>query len=111
MTPESSPATIPNVFRRSYSFTCLLFILASVPFCRAQVQVTSTVIDKKTGAPITDVSAQEFHAEDDKSGRKIESVEFKTEPMDSMLLVDASLVGESVRPVVRYFIEQLQPKE
>lgn len=88
----------------------LLFLL-SVAACSAQTQIASTVIDKKTAQPVTGLSAADFQATEDKRDRHVESVEYTTEPLDAMLLLDASLVGEAVKPIANIFINQLQPKE
>jgi VWFA-related protein len=88
----------------------LLFLL-SVAACTAQTQIASTVIDKKTAQPATGLSAADFQASEDKKDRRVESVEYTTEPIDAMLLLDASLVGEAVKPIANIFINQLQPKE
>jgi Mg-chelatase subunit ChlD len=60
---------------------------------------------------VTGLQAVDFRATDDKTERRVESVEYTTEPIDAMLLLDASLVGEAVKPVANVFINQLQPKE
>lgn len=88
-----------------------VILLAGALGCAAQTQINSTVIDKKTAQPVTGLSAADFHATDDKTERRVESVEYTTEPIDAMLLLDASLVGEAVKPVANIFINQLQPKE
>lgn len=88
----------------------LLFLL-SVAICSAQTQIASTVIDKKTAQPVTGLSAADFQATEDKKDRHVESVEYTIEPIDAMLLLDASLVGEAVKPIANVFINQLQPKE
>ncbi len=77
----------------------------------AQTQIIATVVDKKTSEAVTGLTAQDFRATDDKAERKIESVDYTAEPMDSMLLVDASLMGEAVKPIANLFINQLQSKE
>lgn len=89
----------------------LLLFLLGVMGCAAQTQLVSTVIDKKTAQPVTGLSAADFRASDDKTERRVASVEYTTEPIDAMLLLDASLVGEAVKPVANIFINQLQPKE
>lgn len=89
----------------------ILLFLLSVLGCAAQTQIVSTVIDKKTAQPVTGLSAAEFRATEDKTERRVESVEYTTEPIDAMLLLDASLVGQAVKPIANVFISQLQPKE
>ena len=88
-----------------------LLVIAGALGCAAQTQINSTVIDKKTAQPVTGLTAADFRATEDKTERRVESVEYTTEPIDAMLLLDASLVGEAVRPIADTFINQLQPKE
>jgi VWFA-related protein len=95
-------------------FRCLtgaaaLFLYAAA--CSAQIQVVSSVIDKKTAQPVTGLTAQDFRATDDKAERQVQSVQYISEPIDGMLLLDASLMGEAVKPIATVFIDQLQPKE
>src|SRR5438552_3663218 len=74
-------------------------------------RLSVTVVDAKSGKPLTDLKADDFTVFEDKLVRKVESAEFKNEPVDIMFLLDTSLVGATVRPLAEELIEQLKPKE
>lgn len=84
--------------------------LCGVPLL-AQTRVIATVTNAKSGAPVTDLKTADFRAVDGKESRTIENVEFVKEPVDIMLLLDTSLVGEAVQPVASAVISQLEQKE
>ncbi|HOQ46290.1 MAG TPA: VWA domain-containing protein [Bryobacteraceae bacterium] len=70
-----------------------------------------TVIEQKSGKPVTDLKAEDFTVRDGRTQRRVEAAEFSQRTMDVMLLLDTSLVGEMVQPLAHNLIEQLQPKE
>src|SRR5438128_1005028 len=74
-------------------------------------RLSVTVVDAKSGKPLTDLKADDFTVFEDKLVRKVEAAEFKTEPVDIMFLLDTSLVGATVRPLAEDLIAQLKPKE
>ncbi len=86
---------------------CLMFAAAAPGATRALV----TVVDSKTGAPVTGLKAEDFAVWDDKTPRRVDAVEFGREPLDIMLLLDTSLVGEAVQSVAASLVSQLEPKE
>jgi VWFA-related protein len=88
----------------------LLAALAAIPLC-AENRLSVTVVDAKTGAPATDLKAEDFTLYEDKLARKASAAEFSTEPIDVMFLLDTSLVGEAVKPVAEDLIKRLKPKE
>ncbi len=88
----------------------LMLALASLPVLSA-TKVYVTVIEQKSGAPVKDLKAEDFTVLDDKTPRAVESAEFSDGVIDVMLLLDTSLVGESVRPLADDLIAQLKPKE
>jgi hypothetical protein len=75
------------------------------------IQLVVTVVEQKTGRPVTDVKAEEFTIYEDKLVRRVEGAEFGRKPVDVMLLVDTSLVGGIVQPLVTQFIGGLAEKE
>lgn len=89
----------------------LLALLLFVAPSWAATKLIVTVIDQKTGAPVVDLKAGEFTVLDDKQPRPVEAAEFAATPVDVMLLLDTSLVGEMVRPVADELIAQLEAKE
>ena len=70
-----------------------------------------TVIEQKTGKPVTDLKAGEFTVLDDRTPRQVEDAQFAQSPIDVMLLLDTSAIGEMVRPLANNLIDQLKPKE
>ena len=88
----------------------LLFALAAFAAPGA-TKVTVTVVEQKSGKPVTDLKAAEFTVTDDRTPRQVEDAAFSQGAIDVMLLLDTSLVGESVRPVADSLIAQLQEKE
>jgi VWFA-related protein len=89
----------------------LLVLLAAVLPAAASTKLLVTVIEPKSGKPVTDLKAAEFTVLDDKTPRTVEAAEYSEGGMDVMMLLDTSLVGEMVRPLADSLIEQLQPKE
>ncbi|MCC6858056.1 MAG: VWA domain-containing protein [Bryobacterales bacterium] len=88
----------------------LAILLAVLPAAGA-TKVLVTVVQQKSGQPVTDLKAADFTLLDDRTPRRVEAAEFVSDPLDVMLLVDTSVVGEMVQPVAQNLIEQLQPKE
>lgn len=70
-----------------------------------------TVLDQRSGRPLTDLQASEFRVLDDGNARAVQAVERSTGLLDVMMLLDASLVGAIVQPVAESLIEQLQSKD
>jgi VWFA-related protein len=79
--------------------------------CAAATKLLVTVIERKSGKPVTGLKAGDFTVLDDRSPRQVESAEYSSGLMDVMLLLDTSLVGGVVQPAAENLIAQLQPKE
>jgi VWFA-related protein len=88
----------------------VLAAILALPACPA-TKLLVTVIEQKSGRPVTDLKAGDFTVLDDRTPRRVEAAEFSQGVMDVMLLLDTSLLGETVQPVANNLIEQLQPKE
>jgi VWFA-related protein len=88
---------------------CLLGALLQPLFASTKVLVT--VVEQKSGRPVTGLKAEDFAVLDDKTPRQVESAEYTTAVLDVVLLLDTSLVGPAVQPVAEDLIAQLQPKE
>jgi VWFA-related protein len=88
----------------------LLIALGLLPLS-AENRLSVTVVDSKSGKPALGLKAEDFTLYEDKLARKITVAEFSTDPIDVMLLLDTSLVGETVKPVAEDLITRLQPKE
>ena len=82
--------------------------LAPLP---AATKLLVTVVEPKSGAPVSGLQAGDFSVLDDKTPRRVEQAEFSRDTLDIQLLVDTSLVGGAVRPLAEGFIGELQPKE
>lgn len=96
------------MWRSNWLSWCVLF--CALPICAAN-RLAVTVMDAKSGKPVTDLKAEEFTVFEDKLLRKVEAAEFTTEIVDVMFLLDTSLVGPMVRPLADDLIAQLQSKE
>ncbi len=79
--------------------------------CAAATKLLVTVVERKSGKPVTGLAARDFIVEDDRSLRQVESAEYSAGQMDVMLLLDTSLLGGVVQPIAENLITQLQPKE
>ncbi len=91
----------------------LRFLLALALLAPAfgSTKLLVTVIEQKSGKPLTDLKVADFSVFDDRTPRQVEAAEVSHSLMDVMLLLDTSLVGEMVRPVADSLIGQLEPKE
>ena len=70
-----------------------------------------TVVEQKSGKPVTGLKAGDVTFLDDKTPRQVESAEYSSSILDVILLLDTSLVGPMVQPAAENMIAQLQPKE
>lgn len=86
----------------------LLLAASSLP---AATRVLVTVVEQRSGKPVTGLAAKDFNLLDDRTPRKVEAVEFTKGTLDIMLLLDTSLVGGMVQPVAENIVAQLDPKE
>src|SRR5256885_8393227 len=78
---------------------------------RASTKVLVTVVEQKSGRPVTGLKAEDFTVLDEKTPRQVESAEYASAVLDAVLLLDTSLVGSMVQPVAEDLIAQLKPKE
>ncbi|HEY1204716.1 MAG: VWA domain-containing protein [Bryobacteraceae bacterium] len=88
----------------------LLMALPVLP-ALGSTKLVVTVIEQKSGKPVTDLKAAEFTVLDDRTPRQVEDAQFAPSAIDVMLLLDTSSVGATVRPLVDDLIGQLQAKE
>jgi len=77
----------------------------------ASTKLLVTVVEQKSGKPVTDLKAEDFTVLDDKTPRTVESATYENSVLDVVLLLDTSLVGPIVQPMADNLIAQLQPKE
>ena len=87
----------------------LLWAVAGGAWTQTKLQVT--VMDRKTGEPVTGLKTGSFTVLDDRTPRTVQAVEFEKATLDVMLLFDTSLVGEVVYPLGGAFIDGLEGKE
>jgi VWFA-related protein len=88
----------------------LIAISALTP-APAAIKVLATVVEQKTGRPLTDLKTGDFAVTEDRSPRRVESAEYERALIDVMLLLDTSLAGGAVQPFAAGLVGQLQPKE
>ncbi len=96
--------------RRSQIAAWLLSAALLQTLC-ASTKVLVTVVEQKSGSPVTGLKAEDFTVLDDKTPRQVESAEYTSAILDVVLLLDTSLVGPMVQPLAEDLIAQLQPKE
>ncbi len=89
----------------------LVLALAIAAPVVAATKLLVTVIDRKTGEPLTDLKAEDFTVTTDKTARAIESCEYGTGIIDVLLLLDSSLIGEAVASFAPDLVNQLGEKE
>lgn len=91
-------------------WTAALAMLAA-GWLGAATRIVVTVVEQKSGAPVTNLEAKDFAVFDDKTPRSVEDSAFTQDTLDLMLLLDTSLAGAAVQPMVENFVAELQPKE
>ncbi len=79
--------------------------------CAQQVALRVTAFDEKTGETVGGLASEHFTVIDNKRALRVESAKPAQGPVDVLLLVDASFVGEIVRPFVPAFIDRLEAGE
>ena len=84
--------------------------LAAIP-AAAATKVLVTVIDRRSGEPVTDLQAADFKVTAAKVVKQVEGCEFTSDIVDVMLLLDSSLIGNIVSPFAGELIQQLGEKE
>lgn len=85
--------------------------LLVAPVAAQEAVLAVTVVDEKTGETVTGLGPVRFQARDGDTALRVVSVREPRGPLDILLLVDTSIVGDSVRPIASAVIDQLQPDE
>ena len=88
-----------------------LLLLLWVPSLEAQLKLSVTVIEPKTGKIVSGLQPSDFTLTEDKTPRRILGAESVTETLDIMMLLDTGLLGEAVRPIAADLIGQILAKE
>jgi VWFA-related protein len=94
--------------KRAVAF--LMISLAALPAASA-TRLLVTVIDRRSGEPVTDLKAADFKVTANKAAKQIEACEYRSDLVDVMLLLDSSLIGNIVSPLAVDLIKQLGEKE
>ena len=106
---------VPNPLRRLQTSQSLPLLLAGVCLLAATAQAANrllvTVVEQKSRKPVAGVTAEQFAVFDDKTPRRVESVEAAGRQLDVILLMDTSLMGAMVQPMAENLIAQLQSKD
>ena len=84
-------------------------LLSAWTLCEA-TKVAVTVVEQRSGAPVTNFEAKDFAVFDDRTPRTVEDVTFTSETLDLMLLLDTSLAGRRCSPWPRTLSRYLRPK-
>lgn len=111
---RSMPVLMPErtgaIRRRSNYFALLLGTVAlTLPAQEAGLIVT--VLDERTGEVQTNLRPEHFAVKDGETTLRVVSINAPRGPSDILLLVDTSMVGESVRFVADAMIEELRTNE
>ena len=107
---ECRPGGWPRPRGPALQLVALALLFTAMP-ASAALKVLVTVVEQKTGRPVTDLKAEDFALWEDKLLRKVEAAEYSAKPIDVMLVVDTSLVGGMVQDVAMSMIGQLAEKE
>lgn len=70
-----------------------------------------TVFDERTGEPLKNLQVENFTVQDGSSTLTVLEAAPVTEPLDILLLLDGSMVGEPTRPVSIALVNALKPDE
>jgi len=89
----------------------VILALAGLTLASAETRLLVTVVDRKTAQPMAKLQAANFSVLDDRTPRRVLAAEFGKTPLDLMLLVDTSLVGEIVWPLAEAFVSGLEGQE
>jgi VWFA-related protein len=90
----------------------LLAVLGLAACCsNASTRLLVTVVEQRTGKPVTGLAAGDFTVFDGRSERTVEGAAFTRDMLDIMLLLDTSLMGGMVQPVAESMVAEIQPKE
>ena len=91
-------------------FTLVTIFALALPLA-AGTTLLVTVVDRKTGEPVTDLTAAGFEVTVDGQRLAIEKCEYNIEPADIVLLVDSSLLGGQISSLAPSLIHQLSGTE
>ncbi len=88
-----------------------LFVLALAVPATGATEILVTVTEKKSGAPVTELTAADFTVITGKTEHRVTGCRFEQEAIDIVLMVDASSIGEAVTSLAPALVDQLEDKE
>jgi hypothetical protein len=91
--------------------TVLAMLLGLALPAVAATTLLVTVVDRKTGLPLTDLKAGDFSVKVDGKSLPIASCEYIPESIDIVLMLDSSLLGEQISSLAPSLIQQLTATE
>ncbi|MEZ5361956.1 MAG: hypothetical protein R2748_06310 [Bryobacterales bacterium] len=83
----------------------LAFALLALPSFAQQARLAVSAFDEKTGEPIANLTTANFVVKDGDTQLRVDAVEHPQEVLDLMLVVDTSMVGQAIRPLVMPMID------
>ena len=89
----------------------LAIAIASGALHAQEAGLQVTVINEKTGETRTGLGAENFSIKDGSTPLRVHAVRELRGPVDILMLVDTSIVGEPVRPLAEALIEELREDE
>ncbi len=92
------------------SMALVLTLALALP-AAAATKLFVTVIDRKTGEPVTNLNAADFTVTVDNTARAVEACDYTRGTIDVLLLLDSSLIGEAVASFAPALISQLADNE
>ena len=96
---------------RAVRLALLLAVFAAAFPLPSETRLVVTVTDRKTGAPVTDLRAEEFRISIGKSPRRVLAAEYEAGPVDVVLMLDTSLIGGQISSLAPSLIAELDEKE
>lgn len=102
--------------RDRHQFVLLPVLLAALcgspeALVAQEAHLAVTVFDERTGETATDLSADRFSVRDGAVQLGVVGAALEAAPVDVLLLVDASLAGEAVRPLAEALVEAAREDE
>jgi hypothetical protein len=85
-----------------------LLLLAACAAAAQDFRLAVTVFDDRSGKPVLGLQASDFTARDGDTALRVVSAEYVEVQRDLLVLVDTSLVGEAVRPMIVPFLDGLR---
>lgn len=96
--------------RRAVAVAAAFYATAGILIAQEST-LMATVVDERTGESVTGLGLERFSVVDGDLPLQVVSVSEPRSPFDVLLLVDTSMVGETVRPIAEALIEELSDDE